>query len=70
VTWARYVPLRHDFADNLDREAVWPRSKPFLEEVHPHRHNWVFEARNLRALDLKGDGPRIELDWRSSPTTR
>ena len=40
--------------------------KPLLESATLICHNWVFEARNVRALDWKGDGPRIDLDWRLS----
>lgn len=60
-TWARYVPLRHDFGNNLDPNEVWPLMKPVLEEKIGVAHNIVFEAENMRALDTKGDGPRIEI---------
>lgn len=63
-SWARYIPLLHDFGDNLDPEQVWPIMKPVLEELDLVAHNWVFEARNLRALEWKGHGPQINLDWR------
>lgn len=60
-TWARYVPLRHDFANNLDPNEVWPLMKPLLEEKVGVSHNLLFECENMRALDVKGDGPRIEI---------
>lgn len=58
-TWARYVPLRHDFANNLDPEQAWETVKPLLEEKSGVAHNLLFEAENLRHLDDKGDGPNI-----------
>jgi DNA polymerase-1 len=69
LDWARYVPLKHDYSDNLDPHEVWPIMKPLLESATVVAHNWVFEARNLRALDWKGDGPRIELDWSKAQDT-
>jgi DNA polymerase-1 len=69
LTMARYVPLRHDFADNLDPETVWTEVKPLLEAATLVAHNWVFEARNLRALERKGHGPAIHLDWRHAQDT-
>lgn len=48
--WARYVPVRHDFANNLDEDKVWEIMKPLLEM--PDRiiaHNEKFERRNCRA---------------------
>ena len=59
VTWARYVPLKHDFYDNLDSEEAWAIVKPLLEEKAGVAHNISFEASNLRQLDNHGDGPRI-----------
>jgi DNA polymerase-1 len=64
--WARYVPLLHDFGENLDPHEVWPVMKPLLETVQVVCHNWVFESRNMRALDLKGHGPRIEMPWENA----
>jgi DNA polymerase-1 len=69
VRWARYVPLRHDFGDNLDPNEVWPIMKPVLESLPGVAHNLHFEHRNLLALDRKGDGPSIVLKpgpWRDS----
>lgn len=60
-TWARYVPLRHDFAVNMDPNEVWPLMKPLLEEKVGVAHNILFESENLNQLDNKGDGPRIQL---------
>lgn len=60
-TWARYVPLRHDFANNLDPNEVWTLMKPLLEEKPKVAHNVQFEAENLLQLDKKGDGPRINI---------
>lgn len=69
IRMARYVPLRHDFGDNLDPNEVWPIMKPVLESVKGVAHNLHFEHRNLLALDKKGDGPSIVLkpgQWRDS----
>lgn len=69
IRWARYVPLRHDFGDNLDPNEVWPIMKPVLEGLPGVAHNLHFEHRNLLALDRKGDGPSIVLkpgQWRDS----
>lgn len=69
IRWSRYIPLRHDFGDNLDPNEVWPIMKPVLEEVNGVCHNLHFEHRNLLALDKKGDGPSIVLkpgQWRDS----
>lgn len=60
-TWARYVPVRHDFAHNLNPEQAWEIVKPLLEEKPVVAHNCVFEAENLRQLEEKGDGPRIDI---------
>lgn len=60
-TWARYIPLRHDFADNLDPNEVWPLMKPLLEEKDGVAHNLSFEAENMKLLDMKGDGPEIHI---------
>lgn len=59
-TWARYVPVAHDAGSNV--EAAWEIVKPVLETLPILAHNAVFEARNLRALEWKGRGPRIELN--------
>ena len=37
--WARYIPLRHDFGDNLDPNVVWSLMKPLLEEKPTVAHN-------------------------------
>ena len=60
-TWARYVPLRHDYGPNLDPNFVWEYIKPLLEEKPLVAHNALFEAENLLALDIKGDGPSIDI---------
>jgi len=39
VRWARYVPLLHDFGENLDPEKVWPIMKPVLETLEMTNHN-------------------------------
>src|SRR5215207_5641791 len=62
VRWARYVPLRHDFGDNLDPEKVWPIMKPVLETLPVSAHNIFFEASNVEALEHKGHGPKIMFD--------
>lgn len=59
--WARYVSLKHDFANNLDPNKAWEIVKPLLEDKVGVAHNLLFEATNLRQLDNKGDGPRIEI---------
>lgn len=70
VDWARYIPLRHDFCDfNLDPKVAWAIVKPLLETKEIVAHNWVFEARNVALLATKGDGPRIDLDWRLAHDT-
>lgn len=61
TSWARYVPVRHDFGNNLDPNAAWEIMKPVLEDKVGVSHNIQFEAENLKALDLKGDGPRIDI---------
>ena len=69
TNWARYVPLRHDFADNQDPNVVWSLMKPLLEEKAGVAHNIGFEAENLRNLDCKGDGPNIVIpvsEWYDS----
>lgn len=62
-SWARYIPLRHDMQDdyNVDPEKTWELMKPLLEDKVGVAHNLSFEASNLRQLDKKGDGPRIEI---------
>ena len=67
--WARYVPLRHEFADNLDPNVVWSLMKPLLEDKQGVAQNIGFEAENLRNLDCKGDGPNIVIpvsEWYDS----
>jgi DNA polymerase-1 len=59
--WARYVPIGHDFADNLPEEQAWEVVKPALETLTVVAHNLKFEQRNLRMLEAKGRGPRIEI---------
>lgn len=63
VEWARYVPLFHDYGENLDPEQAWAEMKPLLEDKETVCHNWVFEARNVFALDQKGHGPSIVMPW-------
>ena len=52
-SWARYVPLGHDFGANLDPEVVWPLMKPLLEEGKIVAHNMKFEKRNLRKVGIE-----------------
>ena len=69
TNWARYVPIRHDFADNLDPNVVWSLMKPLLEEKQGVVQNISFEGENLRNLDRKGDGPDIVIpvsEWYDS----
>lgn len=47
-TWARYVPLRHDYGPNLPPEEVWPMMKPLLEQKRIVAHHSKFEQKNLR----------------------
>lgn len=61
TTWARYVPLKHDFANNLDPNKAWEVIQPLMEEKPVVAHNLQFEAENLLQLDHKGDGPRINI---------
>ena len=61
TTWARYVPVMHDYGDNLPVEQVWELVKPLLEEKRGVAHNIQFEAENLRQLDRKGHGPQITI---------
>lgn len=61
--WSRYVPVAHDLADNLPEERTWEVMKPLLETVPVVAHNWKFEARNVRQLERKGRGPRIDLKF-------
>lgn len=60
-SWARYVPLRHDFGQNIDPNEAWQVMYPLLMEKKGVIHNYHFEAMNLRHLDEKGDGPSIVL---------
>lgn len=60
-SWARYVPLKHDFGENIDPEKAWELMKPLLEEKKGVIHNYHFEATNLREIEAKGDGPSIVL---------
>jgi DNA polymerase-1 len=60
--WARYIPLHHDNTDlNMDPNQVWPMVKELFESgvADLVAHSWQFEGRNLRTLDIKGDGPDI-----------
>lgn len=62
VDWARYIPLKHDDTDlNMDPNQVWPLVKELFESgaADIACHSYQFEGRNLRMLDLKGDGPDI-----------
>ena len=38
-TWARYVPLKHDFANNLDPNKAWEVIQPLMEEKPTVAHN-------------------------------
>lgn len=60
-TWARYIPVKHDYGPNLDPNIAWEIMKPLLEDKPGVAHNVQFEAENMLALDKKGDGPRIEI---------
>lgn len=61
-SWARYVPVAHEFGNNLPEGATWELMKPVLETLPSIAHNAKFEIRNLRALERKGRGPRIDLN--------
>lgn len=61
-TWARYVPVAHEVGDNLPEEQTWELMKPVLETLPSLAHNAKFEIRNLRALERKSRGPRIDLN--------
>lgn len=58
--WARYIPVAHDFGANLP--SAWDIVKPVLETLPVIAHHLKFEKRNLRALQRKGYGPRIEVN--------
>lgn len=60
--WARYVPVAHEFGDNLPEEKTWELMKPVLETLPSSAHNAKFEIRNLRALERKGRGPSININ--------
>ena len=60
--WARYVPVAHEYGPNLPEEQTWELMKPVLETLPSLAHNGKFEIRNLRALERKGRGPRIDLN--------
>jgi DNA polymerase-1 len=62
TNWARYVPVAHDYGSNLPEAETWELMKPVLETLPSTAHNAKFEIRNLRALDRKGRGPRIDLN--------
>lgn len=62
VGWARYVPVAHDLGDNLPEREAWEIIKPVLESVPIVAHNMKFEMRNLRALERKERGPRIDIN--------
>ena len=61
TTYARYVPVLHDFATNINPEDAWEVMKPLLEERTTVIQNAQFEAENLRQLDVKGHGPSIDV---------
>lgn len=48
-SYARYVPLRHDFAANLDEDAALEIIRPVLTTGQIVAHNAKFEKRNVRA---------------------
>jgi DNA polymerase-1 len=51
---SRYVPLRHDFAqENLDPDVVWPIMKPLLEQPRFIAHNALFEKHGCRTVDIE-----------------
>lgn len=55
-SWARYVPLRHDFEQFFEHpKAVWERMRPILEEQPLLAHHKKFEDRVLRGLVRQGD---------------
>lgn len=59
---ARYVPVSHDYGNNVPEAQAWEIMKPVLETLPVIAHNMKFEKRNLRALDRKGRGPSIEIN--------
>lgn len=60
--WARYVPVAHEYGNNLPEYEAWEIIKPVLEELPIIAHNMKYELRNLRALERKGRGPRIDIN--------
>lgn len=59
---AFYVPVLHDYGDQIPPDVAWPIVKPFLERNPLSAHNMKFEIRNCRMLEKKGHGPRIDLN--------
>lgn len=55
-TWARYIPVRHDFGPNLDEDEVWTVVKPLLESAKIVAHHLKFEQRNMNKLGIKVNG--------------
>jgi DNA polymerase-1 len=61
--WARYVPVAHDFGENLPEAEAWEIIKPVLETLPVVAHHAKFEMRNLRLLAHKERGPRIDMNF-------
>jgi DNA polymerase-1 len=52
--WARYVPLRHDYAEeNLDPDKVWEIMEPVLTQPRVVAHNLKFEKAGLRTVGIE-----------------
>lgn len=62
TNWARYVPVAHDLGPNVPEAPAWEIVKPVLESLPVVAHNMKFELRNLRALERKKRGPRIDIN--------
>lgn len=62
TNWARYVPVAHDLGPNLPEYEAWEIIKPVLETLPVIAHNMKFEVRNVRLLEQKGRGPRIDIN--------
>lgn len=52
-SWARYIPLAHQFAANLPADEVWKRMRPLLESPRIVCHNAKFEKRHLRRVGIE-----------------
>lgn len=61
ISWARYIPLRHEDNQVFDTKEVWEKFRPILEEKSIVAHNYAFERAALYSVGRSGDanGPII-----------